>query len=263
MIRRIRTIAGIVLIEMLRRKELYVLLIMLGTLLMGLVSMNIFGLGSVGGFVKDIGLMAAWLFGWILAISCATRQIPQEERRGTILPLLAKPIQRSQFIIGKWLGAWLAVSIAVSSFYLLTWLIVMLYGGSFELLTLLQALMLHLMAVGVIAALAIALSTRLNQDAASTITYVMVAAMFVLVPRIPELATKAEGWRKTAMLVLYGFLPHFELFDMRRRAIHQYGPMPWGWFSLVILYGAVLVAILLCLAWLGFRNKHFARSNQD
>jgi ABC-type transport system involved in multi-copper enzyme maturation permease subunit len=261
--RRIRTIAAVVLLEMLRRKDIYVLLIMLGTMLLGLVSMNIFGLGSVDGFVKDAGLLATWLFGWILATNCASRQIPQEESRGTILPLLAKPVQRWQFIAGKWMGAWAAAAIAVISFYILTELILVGFGSSFNIATLLQALVLHLVAIAVIVALAVALSTRLHHDAAATITYVASAAMFLLVPRIPELANLARGWRQTAMLVLYGFLPHFELFDMRRRLIHQYGPMPWGWFAIVIIYGAVLASIMLCLAWLGFHNKHFSRGNQD
>ncbi len=261
--RRIRTIAFIVWIEMLRRKEAYVLLILLGSLLFILVSLNIFGLGNVVGFVKDAGLLAAWLFGWILAINCASRQLPLEESRGTILPLLAKPITRWQLIIGKWLGAWMVVSTAVLSFYILTTLILFGYSGSFDLLTLSQALILHIVALGIIVAIAIALSTRMNFDAAATLAYVATAAMFVLVPRVPELAFHARGWRQTSLLILYGALPHFELFDMRQRVIHQYGTLPWHIFGLIIIYGFVLVSIILCIAWLGFHNKHFSRSNQD
>jgi len=262
-VRRIRTIAVIGWLEMLRRKDLYVLLILLGALLFTLVSLNIFGLGSVTGFVKDAGLLAAWLFGWILAVTCASRQLPQEEARGTILPLLAKPIRRGELIVGKWLGAWSVVSAAVLCFYLLTLAMVWLYGGSFELVSLAQALVLHVAALGIVAALAIALSARLNQDAAATITYVATAAMFLLVPRVPQMVTHAQGWRQTALLILYGTLPHFELFDMRHRVVHQYGPMRWTFFGAILLYGAIVISILLVLAWLGFHNKHFSRSNQE
>jgi Cu-processing system permease protein len=261
--RRIRAIATITWLEMLRRKEAYVLLILLGGLLFVLLSMNVFGLGSVVGFVKDAGLLAAWLFGWVLAINCASRQLPQEEKRGTILPLLAKPICRMELIVGKWLGAWLAVAGAVTCFYLLTIAIVWSYGGTFELITMAQALVLHLVALGVIAAIAEALSTRLNIDAAATLTYIGTAIMFVIVPRIPVMAAHAEGWRKTGLFVLYGALPHLELFDMRRRVIHGYGPMPWCALGMILVYGGVLVSILLLLAWLGYQTKHFSRSNQD
>lgn len=261
--RRVWTVATVAWLELLRRKEIYVLLILLGTMLFALLSMNIFGLGSVAGFVKDAGLLAAWLFGWILTVNCASRQLPQEEKRGTILPLLAKPIRRGELIVGKWLGAWSAVATAVATFYIVTLAVVWIHGGRFDLLTLLQALTLHLAALGIIAALAVALSTRLNQDAAATLTYVASGAMFLLVPRVPELAANAVGWRQTALLILYGILPHFELFDMRRRAVHQYGPMSWPMLGAILVYGAIVIAILLLLAWLGFRVKRFSRSNQD
>ncbi|MBT3194365.1 MAG: ABC transporter permease subunit [Verrucomicrobia bacterium] len=261
--RRVRTVARIVWLEMLRRKDLYVLLILLAALLFGLVSLDIFGLGNVVGFVKDAGFLAAWFFGWILATNCASRQLPQEESRGTILPLLAKPIRRGELIVGKWLGAWSVVSAAVACFYLLTVIIVWSHGGHFQAVALAQAIALHTAALGIVAALAIALSTRMHQDAASAMTYVMTAAMFLLVPRVPEMVFHAQGWRQTALMILYGALPHFELFDMRRRVIHMYGPMSWTFFGATLLYGAIVVSILLLLAWMGFRAKHFSRSNQD
>ena len=261
--RRIRTVAIVAWLELLRRKDLYVLLILLGTMLFALISLNVFGLGSVVGFVKDAGLMAAWLFGWILSVSCASRQLPQEEKRGTILPLLAKPIRRGELIVGKWLGAWSAVCTAVLTFYLLTLAIVLAYGGSFDPATLVQAFVLHVAALGIIAALAIALSTRLNQDAAATVAYVASATMFLLVPRVPQMAALAVGWRQTALLILYGALPHFELFDMRRRAVHMYGPMRWSLLGAILIYGAIVISILLLLAWLGYHTKRFSRSNQD
>jgi Cu-processing system permease protein len=261
--RRIRTIATITWQEMLRRKEIYVLLILLAALLLGLVSLNIFGLGSVVGFVNDIGLLTAWILGWILAITCASRQLPQEERRGTILTLLAKPILRGELIVGKWLGAWSVVSASVLCFYVMTWVITVCYGGTFDLLPLTQAYLLHTLALAVIVAMTIALSTRLNQDAAATISYVASATMFLLVPRIPELMAYAQGWRQTGLLIVYGMLPHFELFDMRQRVIHQFGTMPWSLFFVIIIYGSIVTAALLLIAWLGFRTKHFSRSNQD
>lgn len=261
--KRIRTVAIVAWLELLRRKDIYVLLILLGTMLFILISLNIFGLGSVVGFVKEAGLMAAWLFGWILAVSCASRQLPQEEKRGTILPLLAKPIRRGELIVGKWLGAWTAVSTAVLTFYLLTLAIVWAYGWAFDPITLLQAFILHATALGIIAALAVALSTRLNQDAAATVTYVISAAMFLVVPRVPQMAALAVGWRQSALLILYGALPHFELFDMRRRAVHQYGTMSWSLLAAILVYGAIVTTILLLLAWVGYHNKRFSRSTQD
>ena len=60
---KIRTIAATVWLETLRKKDLYVLLILLSVLLLTLISLNIFGLGGMTRYIKDIGLLLAWVFG--------------------------------------------------------------------------------------------------------------------------------------------------------------------------------------------------------
>ena len=83
-LRQIITLAGVVWLEMVRRKELSVLLILLATLLAGLLSFDVFGLSQVTGYVKDMGLLAVWVLAWILAVNTSVRQLPQEEQRGTL-----------------------------------------------------------------------------------------------------------------------------------------------------------------------------------
>ncbi len=257
------TIAAVVWLEVLRRKDLYVMLILLLALLMTLVSLNIFGLGTTVGYVKDIGLLMGWVFGWVLAITVAARQLPNEETRGTIISLLAKPISRTELIVGKWLGAWSVVSAATLVFYLLTTAVIMSFGGHFGALTLVQGFLLHAGALGVLAAMAVLFSTRLNHDAACTLSYVVSLATFLVVPRVPEFLVGLSGWRASGLLALYAAMPHFELFDMRKRLVHDYGPMPWQICGGILLYAALLVAIGLVLANLAYRNKVFLRTHED
>lgn len=256
---RIVVVAKIVWFEMLRRKDVYVLLILLGTLLTILVSLNIFGLGSAVGYVMDIGLLIVWLFGWILAINLSTRQLPQEEQRGTIFPLLAKPLSRWELILGKWLGAWGVALAATLGFYLLVGAVVYLKGGTFEAASFLQAFLLHGGLLGVLCALGLLLSTRLSQEAAATLSYVMSGAAFLIVPRIPELAAYAPGWRGTALLALFHAAPHLEVFDMRKRLVHDYGPVSPLFFGLVLLYGLVWIGILIVAARTAYQGKKFSR----
>lgn len=256
-------IAGIVWLEMWRRKAFYVLGILLAVTLLLLVSMNIAGLGSIPGYVKDSGLLLTWLLGWVLSINIAVRQIPQEEKRGTVYAMLSRPVGRGQLLLGKWFGAWTAASGAVLCFYATTLVIVCGFGGRFEVLTLLQATSLHIMLLGIITAMAVALSIRLTLEAAATLCYVTTATLFAFVPRIPEFIEDTGGWRETAMLILYTAMPHFELFDMRRRAVHLHGPIPWSAWSLIMLYGVLLTTLLLIVAWLAFRTKPFSRTAKD
>lgn len=256
---RILTIARIIWLEMLRRKDMYVLLILLGALLLALVSMDVFGLGGVVRYVLDAGLLCAWLLGWILAVAVSCRALPQEETRGTIFSLLAKPIRRGELILGKWLGAWTIVSGATLAFYLLVLVVVAWRGGSVNMATAGQAFLLHAMALGVISAIGIAFSTRLNQDAAVTLTAIVTGAAFLVVPRVPEFVTSAQGLKATILLLLYHLLPHFEVFDLRKRVVHDYGCAAWTPVLLAIGYGIALVGVALAIAWLAYHRKRFSR----
>ena len=252
-------IARMVWLELLRRKDLYVLLILLGGLLLALLSLNVFGLGGMVRYVKDAGLLLAWLFSWILAISVASRQLPQEETRRTIYALLAKPLTRGELLFGKWLGAWSVVCAATSLFYLLIALVVAARGGRFEPLTLAQTGLLHALSLGLLTALALALSTRVTQGAAAALAYVGALASYLIVPQVPVFLAAETGLRANGLLLLYYALPHLELFDLRQRAVHDWGPVPGALIAGLVLYGLAWIALLLLLGWLGFRRKRFNR----
>lgn len=257
---RVATVAMIVWLRMLRRKDAYVLLILLGTLLAVLSSLNVFGLESVARYVKDVGLLMAWFFGWLLAVNMTTRELPDEENRGTIFPLLAKPLTRFELIVGKWIGCWIAACGATLLFYLLVVGIVLLRGDTFQWLCLLQGSILHSAALGIICSLALAFSTRLHHDAAAAVTYVVTAAAFLVVPRAPELIAQQSGTAAAGLMFVYHAFPHFELLDLRKRIVHNYAPIEATVFFTVLTYALVLIALFLLLAWLGYRHKRFSRA---
>lgn len=258
--RRMLVLAQTLWLEVIRKKDVYVLLILMGALLVVLVSLNIFGLGGVVRYVKDLGLLMAWFFSWILAIMVTIRQLPDEENKGTIFPLLAKPVTRLELVAGKWLGAWTTSLAATLLFYLLIGGVVKGKGGSFDSLALLQGYLLHGCALGVIVAIALAFSTRMNPDAALSLTCILTGVSFVVVPRVPEFLSRESGFIGGGLMFLYNALPHFEVFDMRKRLIHDFGPAGWNTVFLVLLYGIALTLLFLLIAWLAYRNKRFSRS---
>ncbi len=256
---RILTIAWAVWLEMIRRKDLYVLLILLLALLFVLMAMNIFGLGAVVRYVADVGLLFAWVFSVVLSVSMAARHLPQEESKGTIYPLLAKPITRIELILGKWLGTWTAPAAATVLFYVVIFSMVILRGGTFDRGCMLQALLLHLTALSCVSAIALALSTRMTYGAAAAMAYLFIGAAFMITPRVPELVVGEKGFALNALLALYYGFPHLELFDLRQRVVHDWGPAPWGVVLQVFVYGVIWTAVLLLLAWLSYRRKRFQR----
>src|SRR2546423_386595 len=110
-------VASIVIKELYRRKDFYVLFVLTAviTLLMG--SVKFFGDDKIVRYLKDICLLLIWVSALVIAIATTARQLPAERENRTIFPLLAKPVTRAQVILGKFFGCWLACGLALIVFY--------------------------------------------------------------------------------------------------------------------------------------------------
>lgn len=256
---RVLVIAQNVWRETLRRKDVYVLLILALAFLVILMSLNIFGLRRLVGYVKETGLLLAWIFGWILTIGVSVRQLPQEEKTGTIFSLLAKPVKRHELLLGKWLGAWIISGAATAFFYLLLAIVVRVRSGYLGVTLTLEALLLHMCFLGVLAAMAILFSSRMNSDAASSLTAVISVAAYLVLPQIPWVVAETGGWEMNGLLFLYYALPHLELFDLRLRMVNGLAPVGAGPFFMIVGYAFLMTAILLILTWILYRRKRFNR----
>ncbi|HOW96640.1 MAG TPA: ABC transporter permease [Kiritimatiellia bacterium] len=257
--KRILVMARVVWLDLLRRKDLYVMAILLLTLLFVLMSLNLFGLGAVVRYILDVGLLMAWLFSLVLVVSLTARQLPREESRGTIFPLLAKPLTRAELLLGKWLGSATASVFATLAFYAVIVALTALRGGAVNGPCLGQAFLLHGMALALVSAVALALSARMTYGAAASMTYVLCGAAFFVAPAVPELLVHEPGPSGNVLLALYYALPHLDLFDLRQRLIHDWGPAPWADVVGIAVYGAVWTGLFLLLAWLAYRTKRFRR----
>jgi len=253
------TLAGIVWLNTLRRKDIYVLLILLGVVLVTLVSLDIFGLGSTSAYIKDIGLLFTWFFGWVISVMTSTREIPGEEERRTVFTVLSKPVTRFEYIAGKWLGTWLVSSAAVSVFYGLVMGVAVLNGAALNPWTLAQAVYMHILLLGVICAIGLAFSARMNQDAAATMAFVITTVSFLVVPRVPEFMAKEAGVKAGVLMFVYNLFPHFEVFDLRRRLVHSYGPVGAAPVLMISVYAMLLVTLFIFIAWAAYRKKMFVR----
>ena len=120
---RILTIARNTLLESVRQKVLNVLLIFAIVLVGCSVSISDLstpGLDAAGifdaqiKFVKDFGCGAIGLFGFFIALLSTAQLIPQELHNRTIYTILAKPVRRSEFLLGKFLGVVLLLLLCVA-----------------------------------------------------------------------------------------------------------------------------------------------------
>ena len=120
---RIITIGRNTLTEAVRQKVLNILLIFSIVLVGSSVSVSQLatpGLDSAGifdaqiKFVKDFGCGAIGLFGFFIALLSTAQLIPQELHNRTIYTILAKPVRRAEFLLGKFFGVVLLLALCVA-----------------------------------------------------------------------------------------------------------------------------------------------------
>src|SRR5207245_1905058 len=111
-------IAGVVLKELYRRKDFYVLFILTALITLVLGSVNFFGETQTVRYLKEVCLFLIWVASLVIAVTTTARQIPSERENRTLYPLLAKPVTRQQVLLGKFLGCWEACGFALIVFYL-------------------------------------------------------------------------------------------------------------------------------------------------
>lgn len=94
------------------RQPIYLLLLTTSSgFIVFLSAVPYFGFGDDPKLVKDMALAVMLLSGLLGAVLCASSSVAQEIRVGTALTVLAKPVSRANFLIGKYLG--LAGTLAV------------------------------------------------------------------------------------------------------------------------------------------------------
>ncbi len=130
---------------------LFVLTVLI-TLLMG--SVDFFNDDRIVRYLKDVCLLLIWLSSVVIAVATTARQIPVERESRTIFPLLAKPIGRGEFLVGKFVGCWAACGVALIVFYFFFGVISASREHTLQFGIYFQAIWLHWICVGIVVAMA-------------------------------------------------------------------------------------------------------------
>jgi ABC-type transport system involved in multi-copper enzyme maturation permease subunit len=250
---KILAVAGVVLRELCRRKDFYVLFILtaLITLLMGAVG----GSESVGA-LKEVCLLLILISSVVIAVTTTARQIPVERETRTIFPLLAKPISRTQVLLGKFAGCWLASGLALLVFYLFFAVVAASREHALPVISYAQAFWLQWQGLGIVTAMTLLGSLVLSEPAPNiTLVIIITTGCLYLGRYLNKVALQYAEPGRTLLYALYFAIPHMEFFDMRDLIIHNWAAVAWADVALATLYGYGYMAVFLLAACLLFRRK--------
>jgi ABC-type transport system involved in multi-copper enzyme maturation permease subunit len=218
--------------------------------------------------LKDLGLAALSIFGLLIAVFIGIGLVSKEVERKSIFGLLTKPITRSQFILGKYLGllTTLAVNLAVmtAAYYFVLFYIdfsateSMRAGWATPALDLRQlvAVVLILGELAIVTAVALLFSTFSSPILSAVLTLGLWVAghfnadlrQFEQVVDQPAVAWLARGF--------YYLLPNLAPFNVRAEVVYGV-PIAASHVAFTLLYAAVYIAALLAAAVAIFRRRDF------
>jgi ABC-type transport system involved in multi-copper enzyme maturation permease subunit len=240
--------------EAIRDRILYLILAFSLVLILASRAISLLTVGSEEKIIKDIGLGAISLFGVATAIFVGVGLVFKEIEKKTVYTLTAKPIRRSQFIAGKYLGLALVLlvnlSIMTLAFYLLLWLKGYLDFG------LGKAIILILVELLLITAIAIFFSSFSSPLLSSLFTvsaYVVGHLSWSLLLLQDRMESASARWICKA---LYRILPNLEYLNIKGEVVHQVH-VPAQDLAWAALYGLSYTAVVLLLAMAVFRRRDF------
>jgi Cu-processing system permease protein len=243
-----------VFLETLRRKDLYVLIILCLLYVMGILVINLVGIENpeTANFIQNLGMSLAWFFAHILVLLNAARQVPDDLENRTIFPLLAKPLKRSQYLLGKWGAVTLSGVLSLFIFLFFGWLLVPGQTGNSAAL-LMQALALYILSLALFSALGLFLSLVIPKS----VNMILLAILVFLGSNLIDLIrvhVRNIRFGEIINWFLY-YIPDFSLFNLTTRYTDGIGPLSLAEFAGLLVYGVVMTAFALYLAVKIFRRR--------
>lgn len=250
----ILTIARNTFKEVLRDKVFYNLfvfaLLMIGSaLLLGTLT-----IGEQSKIIKDIGLASIDLFGVLIAIFVGVGLISKEIEKRTIYTIIAKPVHRYQFLLGRFAGLvftmWVNTAVMLVAFC-----VILVVSGTSPDSGLMKAVGLMTVAQLIVLSAAMLFSTFTTP----TLSGIFTLALYVigeLTPDLKTLSEKLSGVSRGLLSGSYYLLPNLALFNVKGEAVHGV-PITAGYMLTAIGYGVSYAAVMLLLSCFVFQRRDF------
>ena len=216
------------------------------------------GMSLLGGeahtkILKDLATASLLLFGGVLAVILSTVSISPEVENRTILPVLARPVRRSEYVVGRYLGTLGTVYIAIA-------LMALVFGGALLALerSLPATFWIVLLFVAIEVALLAAIGTTIGvfcpPPLAAVLTFFLFIAGSVKLGYGASLLERLDGPGRFIVSLLTRPLPNLEAFDFRDALVHGLA-VPGAYMAQVALYGVLYTAAVLAVACWKFQGR--------
>src|SRR5690606_4638649 len=174
--------------EAMRNRVLYVLALFAVGLMAVSVVLGELSMHEEIRVIKDLGLFGISLVGVVIALFLGVSLLGKELDRKTVYFVIPKPLQRWEFLLGKYLGQVLTLAVLVVLMAIILAIVVRAQGGSHG-VVMLRAELLVLVELGLLTAVAMLFSSFSSPYLSAMLT----AALWVIGRNRAELVAFATG----------------------------------------------------------------------
>lgn len=247
------TIARFTMLGYVKERVLLVVIIFAFILMISSYVLAPLAVGAQQKIIIDIGLASISMFGILMVILLGASSYSREKEQGILPSILAKPISRVDFIVGKYLGTVLTI-----------WMVMVVMGFLYLFVTVLSRsalngtifLAMYLSAIEV--ALLTAVMTFFSSFTTPLLSSFFTACVFISGHLSKDLLAFAEHFGQTFFrfisTVAFYTLPNLSLFNIRPEAVHDL-PVLERYSSSVTMYAFFYIMFFLFLSSVIFRRK--------
>jgi len=248
---RVFSLALVTFREVLRRKVQVNLLLFGAVLIVASFMISELTLGEMHRILSDLGLSAMQLIGTLIAVFIGSSLVAGDVERRVLYPVIAKPVSRTQYLLGRYLGLALALLVNLAVMAAVLAAVLVFEAGSLRPLdaALASAVALQgvqFLVVGAVAVLFSAISS-------TTLAAIFTLAIAVAGNLSNEMRALWQGGATWLPKLLWYLLPNLGSLTVNDAVIYRTPPPAQIW--LTALYGLLYAATALALASLVFERR--------
>lgn len=247
------TIARFTILGYIKERVLLVVLVFAFLLMISSYVLAPLAVGAQHKIIIDIGLASISVFGILLVILLGASSYSREKEKGILPTILVKPINRTDFVLGKYMGTTCTISlvmIIMAAVYLLVTTASRTPLNS----TMLVAVYLSMLEM----ALLTSFMTFFSSFTSPLLSSFFTLCVFISGHLSKDLLAFAESFGQGVLPVIskVGFylLPNLSLFNVRTEAVHNL-PLMENYSASVTIYGVFYILLLLFASAVIFRRK--------
>jgi len=238
------------------RNKVFYLLIALGiTTALSSWIVSLLTIGDKEKVLKDVGLAAIDFFSLLIAVFTGINLVYKEIDKKTIYNILSKPLSRSSFIVGKFLGLSLTLLVALAAMVIIFFLYLLISTGAmdFRILAYFFLLYLELLVITSISLLFSSFSTPILSSLFTISLYLIGQVMWTFNLFKHHLTNPLE---RILAYSFYYILPNLDKFNIKNDIVMK---TQLDGYLIVngILYAVCYISALLVLTIIIFNKREF------